>query len=137
MGDGVQVVKGGPIGTASSADGLCADGEGALCLRERFTVDVAWRAADGTAGSGVVALQTTESGLFWFFEESNWEMLVKVLDGCSFNEHFWVFAALTTDVEVTLTITDRASGEQRVYRNPPGVAAPAITDTSAFDTCRL
>jgi hypothetical protein len=26
---------------------------------------------------------TDDSALFWFFEESNWEMLVKVLDGCS------------------------------------------------------
>ncbi len=41
---------------------------------------------------------TNESGLFWFFDDDNWEMLVKVLDGCGTNGHFWVFLAAATDV---------------------------------------
>lgn len=63
------------------------------------------------------------------------EALVKVLDGCAFNDHFWVFSAATTDVEYTLQVTDTASGEVREYFNALGVAAPALTDTSAFATC--
>ena len=58
-----------------------------------------------------------------------------MLDGCAVNEHFWVFAAATTNVETTLRVTDAANGEVREYLNPLGVAASAITDTTAFATC--
>ena len=71
----------------------------------------------------------------WFFTPNNWEMLVKVLDGCSLNGHFWVFAAATTDVEYVLRVTDMQTGAVREYSNPLGNAAAAITDTSAFSAC--
>ena len=75
------------------------------------------------------------SGLFWFFDADNWEVLVKVLDGCAINQRFWVFAAATTNVEYTLRVTDIESGALSEYFNPLGRAADAITDTSAFATC--
>ncbi len=59
-------------------------------------------------------------------------MLVKVLDGCALNQHFWIFAASATDVGFTLRVTDRQSLETRIYENPAGQAAKAITDTAAF-----
>ena len=70
-----------------------------------------------------------------FFDEANWEMLVKVVDGCDFNGHHWVFAAATTNVSYTLTVTDTLRGVEAVYRNPLGVSAAAITDTEALDSC--
>lgn len=78
---------------------------------------------------------TDDSGLFWFFSADNWELLVKVLDGCLVNGHHWVFAAATTNVEYTLKVTDTLSGSFQVYFNPPGNAADAIIDTAAFATC--
>ena len=123
-------------GPSTADSSLCQGDAETLCLRERFDVSVAWRTADGTSGAGrVTSAVTEESGLFWFFSENNWEMLIKVLDGCALNDRFWVFAALTTDVEVTVTVIDRATGVQRTYLNPLGTLAPAITDTSAFATC--
>jgi hypothetical protein len=62
-------------------------------------------------------------------------MLVKIVDGCAANGHFWVFAATTTDVEYTLQVTDTESGEAASYFNPLGRTAPAITDVEAFATC--
>ncbi len=62
-------------------------------------------------------------------------MLVKVLDGCPVNQHFWVFAAATTNVEYTLRVTDTETGAVEEYLNPLGVASPAIIDTEAFMTC--
>ncbi|MEE8522333.1 MAG: hypothetical protein V3T72_00245, partial [Thermoanaerobaculia bacterium] len=76
-----------------------------------------------------------DSGLFWFFDPDNWEMMIKVLDGCGFNDHFWVFASATTNVEYTLRVTDTQTGVMKEYFNPLGNAAPAITDTGAFATC--
>ena len=61
--------------------------------------------------------------------------MVKILDGCGFNDHFWVFAAATTNVEYTLSVTDTQTGITKQYFNPLGTAAAAITDTGAFATC--
>jgi len=99
-----------------------------------------------TDGSGVgevlgepidaaVAGASEDSGLFWFFASTNWELLVKVLDGCSENGHYWVLAAATTNVEYTLTVTDTQTGETFVAQNPLGRNSPAAIDTRAFGTC--
>ena len=84
----------------------------------------------------VVPFGSDDSGLLYFFSPNNWEMLIKVLDGCPLNSHFWVFAAATTNVEYTLRVTDTETGVVKEYWNPLGNAAPSITDTSAFSTCQ-
>ena len=62
-------------------------------------------------------------------------MVVKVLDACSFDGHYWVFAAGLTDVAVTLTVTDTDTGASKIYRNPQRTAFLPIQDTSAFSDC--
>ncbi len=119
------------------AAAVCTRDTLGLCLgSERFRVDLAWRSFDDTVGSGrAVPVSTGESGLLWFFEADNWELLIKVLDGCAFNDRLWVFAAATTTVEYTLRVTDTATGTVREYFNPLGNAAAAITDIEAFAAC--
>lgn len=118
----------------------CTDGP-LLCLTgDRFHVTVDWRTADGEVGFGTAvtippALTADDSGLFFFFDASNWEMLVKVIDGCGFNNRFWVFAAATTNVEFTLQVNDVLTGESKRYVKALNTIAPAITDTDAFATC--
>ncbi|MCP3959451.1 MAG: hypothetical protein GY719_16500 [bacterium] len=111
--------------------------EDVLFLRQgRFRVEVSWRDFQGQTGSGqVVPVGSDDSGLFWFFGADNWEMLIKVLDGCGINGYYWVFAAATTDVEYTLTVTDTQSGTVKEYFNALGQAAAALTDSVAFQTC--
>ena len=114
--------------------GTCvADGE-TVCLQDsRYSVSVQWFAADGGGGAGRVAhAGTNDSALFWFFDDENWEVLVKVLDGCSLNGHVWVFGASTTDLGYTIHVTDTVTGAFKEYRNEPGRPAPAITDPTAF-----
>ena len=108
-----------------------------LCLSERrFRVDVRWLDFQGQRGRGRVAPPKTDnSGLFWFFSDDNWEMLVKVLDGCAINNRFWVFAAATTNVQYVLRVTDSETGAVREYFNPLGMASGALTDTAAFAGC--
>ncbi|MEM1249305.1 MAG: hypothetical protein AAGK22_23210 [Acidobacteriota bacterium] len=117
--------------------GVCSETPDALCLtRGRFRVEVEWTDFQGGSGVGsVVPLDSSDSGLFWFFDADNWEMLVKVIDGCALNQRFWVFAAATTNVEYLLRVTDTDTNTVREYRNPLGRAAPATTDTDAFATC--
>ncbi len=62
-------------------------------------------------------------------------MLVKVLDGCAVNQRIWVFAAATTAVQYTLTVTDTVTGKVNSYQNPAGHTATPITDSSAFAAC--
>lgn len=115
----------------------CSPTSTSHCLNGgRFRVEVEWLDFLGATGPGMVLPFTSDdSGLFWFFNSDNWEMLVKVLDGCGFNDRFWVFAAATTDVQYTLKVTDTETGLAREYFNPLGTAAQAITDTDAFATC--
>ena len=119
---------------ASEPAGTCEADTETLCLQNsRFAVAVAWRRADGTGGAGVVVHEgTNDSGLFRFFDENNWEVLVKVLDGCSSNGHVWVYGASATNLGYTIRVTDTVSGAVREYRNEAGVAAAAATDSSAF-----
>ncbi len=114
----------------------CESDSNTHCLNDnRFQVEVSWVNFQAGTGSGQVIDLTDQSGLFWFFNPDNVEMLVKVLDACTFNNRFWVFAAATTNVEYTLTVTDTQNGMEKIYENPLGTASPAITDTSAFATC--
>ena len=60
---------------------------------------------------------------------------MKVLDACSFNDRFWVFASGLTNVEVRITVTDTETGRIRQYFNPEGKAFAPVQDVSAFATC--
>lgn len=111
------------------------DPEGTELRAGRFVVAVSWRDFQGNQGEGTVVTKSEDSALFWFFESSNWELLVKVLDGCAINQHLWLFSAATTDVEFTVRVHDRETGLERTYFNPLGTAAPAINDTEAFASC--
>jgi len=115
----------------------CASSDTALCLnRGRFRVQVTWEDFEGGTGPGrVVPARDDDSGLFWFFARDNWEMLVKVIDACPVQGHFWVFAAATTNVGWELTVTDTLTGTEQSYRNPLGQRSPALIDTTTFAGC--
>jgi ELWxxDGT repeat protein len=107
---------------------------GRLCLRDgRFEVTVTAQGQDLVHGSRVLASE--ESGVLSFFSPNNWELLVKVLDGCAMNQRFWVYTAAATDVPFTLNVVDRATGEQWEQRHPGGGPAPPKLDGNAFATC--
>ncbi|MEM6705867.1 MAG: vanadium-dependent haloperoxidase [Acidobacteriota bacterium] len=117
--------------------GACTATATTHCLNGgRYRVEVTYTDFAGNSGSGqTVAGATDDSGLYWFFESTNWEMMVKVLDGCAVNNRVWVFGAATTDVAYEITVTDTMTGEVQTYTNELGEASAAITDTDAFDTC--
>jgi hypothetical protein len=104
-----------------------------LLHHARFEATVSWRAFDGSSGVGrAVPGSSQESGLFWFFGPGNWELLVKVLDGCHYNGHFWVLGAGGTNVEFTVEIVDTLTHETWTYTNPSGHPAGTFADTAAF-----
>ena len=124
---------------SSEPAGFCEAGADTLCLRDsRYQVRVKWWNEGGRTGRArVVHAGTNDSGLFWFFDQDNWEVLIKVLDGCAQNGHIWVFGGSTTDRGYRIVVTDTVTGTFREYTNEPGHPAPAITDVVAFDSeCR-
>ena len=88
-----------------------------------------------TGAANVVRSGTNEAGLFTFFGPENWEILIKVLDGCAVNGHVWVFGAATTDLGYAIRVTDTATGTVRTYGSEPGLPGPAISDATAFQAC--
>ena len=117
----------------------CMPGPNTQCLNDgRFKVEVDWRSFTASGLGNTVATNTDTTGLFYFVDPENWELLVNVLDGCktmSLFNNYWVFYANTTDVEFNLTVTDTQTNDIWSASNPLGQAAEAITDTSAFATC--
>lgn len=111
-------------------------GGSTLKLNEgRFRVEGRWRTPQGTSGDGHGEPLTDDSGTFWFFDPDNIETVIKVLDACSVNGRFWVFAAGLTNVEVEITVTDTETGAMKTYLNPQGTAFKPIQDTGAFSAC--
>jgi CSLREA domain-containing protein len=113
----------------------CVAGGGTLCLNNgRFQVTAAWQTG-GTANPAQGVTLTGESGYFYFFDPGNVEVTVKVLNACTANNRFWVFAAGMTNVRVELTVTDTQTGAVKTYVNPQNRTFRTILDTGAFATC--
>lgn len=110
-----------------------------LCVNNgRFQVQARWRSSTASGDATAVPLDfAPDSGLFFFFNSTNIELLVKVLNACdpSVGNKYWVFFAATTNVELIVTVIDSQTGKTQVYYNPPGTAAAPVQDTNAFPTC--
>jgi ELWxxDGT repeat protein len=109
----------------------CQPSQEVLCLGGRFRVEAFWRDFQGNFGPGKAVALTADTGYFWFFDSSNVEVILKVLDGQGVNGHHWVFYGALSTVEYTLTVTDTQTGAARRYVNPPGRLG-SVGDTIAF-----
>jgi hypothetical protein len=115
--------------------GECWTSTSRPCLAHRFWVDVDFVATNQSGIGKTTPARSDDTAVLWFFNADNWEMLVKVLDACSFNNHFWVFAAAATDVGYTLRVTDSLTGTFAEYSNPNKNYPLPVTDITALDVC--
>ncbi len=123
---------GGVSRPGDSPEGSCVADESSLCLlRGRYRVVAEWSTATRGGSAAAVGL-TGDTGLFWFFDPGNVEVVVKVLDGCGINGRHWVFAAGLTDVGVELEVEDTRSDRFWARRSPGGTTFRPILDTMAF-----
>ena len=112
----------------------CTNSTSQACLSgKRFKVEVDARTSGGQFSPGKLIKSTKTEALFYFFSPGSTDLLVQLLQRCTSNDHFWVFAASNTNVEYDLTVTDTFNGESGAYSNP-GAFEP-ILDTAAFATC--
>src|SRR6266542_172518 len=108
----------------SSATDLC------LGIPGRFRTSVVWSTQE-TANLGSAIPITANTGAFWFFDPTNLELVVKVLDAREVNGKVWVFFGALSNVEYTLTVTDTQTGAVKTYVNPQGQLT-SFADTGAF-----
>lgn len=114
----------------------CLTGGATLCLNDaRFKISVTWKTKAGQTGSGQAVQLTTDTGYFWFFNQENVELTIKVLNGCPVNNRYWVFVSGLTNVEVNLTVTDTVTGQVKTYTSPEGKTFETRLDTGAFAVC--
>lgn len=96
-------------------------------------VSLCYETADGTkADANAGIYKTSKSGLLWFFDNENAEVLIKVLDGCKVNGHRWVYMAAATDVAFNLYVTD-GKNQTWAYHNKQGEPAVTQANTMAID----
>jgi hypothetical protein len=127
----------------SAPAAACVASATTLCVGDqpgdnRFQVTVSYSTTQdgGLSGNGTMVpladLGVTKGGLFWFFDPTNPEMLIKVINACDLDGNYWVFYSAGTNVGFTVNVTDTVSGHQRTYKNTDLTAAPPVQDTAAL-----
>ena len=92
--------------------GICIrDADTACLLNGKFKVEVDWVTASSAGTGKVMAFngeraESVESAFFWFFNSTNFEMGVKMVDACvaPFNR-YWVFVSGLTSQEYRVRVT--------------------------------
>ncbi|HLW79835.1 MAG TPA: hypothetical protein VKU44_09585 [Terriglobia bacterium] len=134
------------VGIAVSEDnlsGACIPSDTQVCIDNqpgdrRFSAQASFSTSQngGLSGdAGAVPLKSlglTTGGALWFFSQNNPEVMIKVLNGCTVNNHYWVFFDAGTNVGFTLTVTDTSTGQSKVYQNADLHPASPVQDTLAF-----
>ncbi len=123
---------------AQPTHGTCASGlvprDKQTCFHNRFAVRVVSVSNHPSDGVAVPArLGSSDSSFFWFYNDQNFEVMVKVLDACFINDRYWVFAGALTNQQYDIRVLDTQTGFVNSYFNPLGNRADAVADTNAFD----
>lgn len=114
----------------------CVESAETLCLLEgRLMLEGRWKNQHdgGTEGVARALPLTDKTGMFWFFQEDNIEVILKALDATVVNGHFWIFLGSLSDVEYWIDATNTTTGERVTYYNPPGNLY-GIADITALDS---
>ncbi|MDE2849505.1 MAG: hypothetical protein OXP74_02680 [Acidobacteriota bacterium] len=121
---------------SSGARSDCEPDAEALTLADGYKVSLCYETYAGETGEALdFGLDSSQSGLLYFFERDNAEVLIKVLDGCGVNGHRWVFVAPVTDLAFNLVV-ESPEGQRWTHANGLGQPADAASDVSAFPCAR-
>jgi hypothetical protein len=126
----------------SPAGAICfRDADTACLLGGKFKVEVTYQTVSTSGNAKVMSFngeraESTESAFFWFFNATNFEMGVKMVDACvePFNR-YWVFFSGLTSQGFQVKVTRMSDGLPKIYPANPINNLPTTTgDTDAF-TC--
>ncbi len=110
-----------------------------ITFEHGYTVSMCIEYQEGGAGPVLTkdaenyGLNSRESGLLYFFDRDNAEVLVKVLDACAVNGYRWVFVAPVTTLAFNLRVDEVGSDRYWMHQNPRGgQTATTESNTQAF-----
>jgi hypothetical protein len=121
-----------PAGGGTS--GTCVPDATTLCLGNgRFEITVDWTIpATLESGVGTAVPGSDHTGYFWFFNDQNIELVVKLLDASTTpSANWWVFYGALSNVRYTITVLDTATALETSYVNEPGNYC-GDADTASF-----
>lgn len=107
----------------------CVPDANTLCLAggsgtpNRFRVRVVWTDFENNTGPGVALSYTADSGFFYFFNSQILELLVKIVNGCGFNNAYWFYYGSTSNVGLVYTVEDLQTCTERTVDVPIGTFA--------------
>lgn len=107
--------------------------QGGVCLgdRRRFEAVAAYMTEDAFRDAAPTGADLgVYAKLFWFYDPTNPELLLKVLDGCKINGHHWVYVAAATETRYRVTIVDHAQDGTKSWE--PVELGRAVADIAAF-----
>ena len=113
----------------------CTTNSKQVCLSDRFQVTANFKDQGGGTGAMNWDDYRANTGIAYFSDPNNAELVVKVLETCAINNRFWVFAGGLTDQEIDVRICDTQTGVEKQYFNPLKTPFQPVTDTDAFATC--
>lgn len=118
-----------PLRSISAPAATCKAGPNTLCfLKGRFKAEVDWRNQfNGASGRGGAIGSSEETGMIYFTDRGNIELVVKLLD---FGGPVKLFYGALSDLEYTLRVTEMATGTTKTYFNPAGKYCGGIDDNA-------
>ncbi len=128
---------GGGDGLVDDTSDPCVANDQTLCLNgDRFALTMSFSLQTGSSGEAKAVELTNDTGYFYYTNPSNVEVVIKVLDACSINERFWVFAGGLTNQNVSIKVRDSQAGKSRIYTNPASTPFEPLQDTTqGFPFC--
>jgi hypothetical protein len=115
----------------------CVPTSTVACLNQnRFRVAIDWEIPDGTRGRARLRAfsEASDSAHATFFDVSNVEVVLKVLDGRGVNGHFWVFVTGLTNVATVVRVRDTHASESWKSESELGTPFAPVLDTEAFES---
>ena len=110
-----------------------------MTLAGGYTVNMCVEYLDPTTGEPTIrkaqdyGLKSNQSGLLYFFDPNNAEVLIKVLDTCAISDYRWVYVAPVTDLAFNLSVVSpNAEDDVWTHSNSLGSTAAAKSDNKAF-----
>lgn len=115
---------------------ICSPGD-ELLLRNRFVLTATYEELTGRLGIALACPLFVASGYFFFFDPTNLEIPVKLLNACfgQIPPGNWFFAAGLTNFGVEISVLDLFSGRLVRYRNPTGRFFDLIIDQQTGFPC--
>ena len=96
-----------------------------------------WKNFANATGNGTfVPLGSEDSGILWFFTPASFELMIKIVDGCSLNNRYWVFLAALTNVEFPVTVYATWTDTTKPYDTWPMSVVSARTESDRMPRTR-